>query len=249
VEIQLSELLLEIAHCPNILACFHDRTRSHPCRRIIESQKSPSADVHQVPEPWSGKLSEAPLLFVSSNPSISETDHYPLPSWGDEEVKAYFGDRFEKWITDGRYTRQQDGSYSRAVPFWNEVRGRATELYERTVKPGKDYALTEVVHCKSRNNKGVEAALTECVDRYLPRVLSCSNATVIVALGKFVKQILTDTLGIPRDTRVYGPTEVSGKIRHIVFLAQPNSNQPRRFSAVVSAEELAELRSALKKAP
>lgn len=241
-----TELLLEIAHCPNILACFHERIRSHPCHLIIQSQRSPSPDVHQVPEPWSGKLSEAPLLFLSSNPSFSETDHYPLRSWRDEDIKTYFNDRFEKWIIDGRYTRQQDGSYSRAIAFWNEVRGRATELYERTVEPGTDYALTEVVHCKSRNNKGVKQALKECGDRYLSRLLSCSNAKVIVALGKFVKQVVIETFAIPRDARVYGPAEVCGRTRYIVFLAQPNSNRPRKFSTAVSAEELAELRTILR---
>jgi hypothetical protein len=147
-------LLLDIVHCPNVLSCFQNRAPPHPCRRIIESQGSRSIDGFQVPEPWSDRLSEAPLLFLSSNPSISGTDQYPTRLWQDQEIEVYFDRRFERWIADGIRTRQQDGSYSQAVRFWSEVKGRAAELYERAVTPRNDYALTEVVHCKSRKNEG-----------------------------------------------------------------------------------------------
>jgi hypothetical protein len=212
-------LLLEIVRCRNVLTCFEDRTPRHPCRKIIESQESRSIDGFQVPEPWSGRLLEAPLLFLSSNPSISATDLYPARSWQDQEVEAYFDQRFERWIADGIGTRQQDGSYSQAVRFWSEVRGRAAELYERPVRPGIDYALTEVVHCKSRKNKGVKGALKECSDRYLSGVLSHSGAKVIVCLGVLVKQVITEKFAVPSAVRVYGPAEICGTSRHIVFSA------------------------------
>lgn len=115
------------------------------------------------------------------------------------------------------------------------------------MNPGKDYALTEVVHCKSRKNEGVKQALKECSDRYLSRVLSHSDAKVIVCLGVLVEQIVREKLAIPPGVRVYGPAEISGKIRHVVFSAQPNSNQPRKFSVTLLKEELAELRSALRR--
>ena len=31
----------------------------------------------QPPTPWVGRLSEAPILFIGSNPNISGTEHYP----------------------------------------------------------------------------------------------------------------------------------------------------------------------------
>jgi hypothetical protein len=240
------DLLLKIVHCPNILSCFHNGRPAHPCGRIIKSQGLLSIDRFQVPEPWSGRLLEAPLLFLSSNPSISETDQYPTRAWEDHEVEAYFEQRFEQWVVDGVRSRQQDGSYSRAVPFWSEVKGRAAELYERAVEPGKDYALTEVVHCKSRNNEGVKQALEECSDRYLSRVLSHSMAKVIVCLGVLVEQIVTEKFAIPSGARVYGPTQICGKIRHVVFSAQPSSAQPRKFSKTLSTDELVRLKAALK---
>ncbi|WP_196524075.1 hypothetical protein [Nostoc commune] len=36
-----------------------------------------------------------------------------------------------------------------------EVRQRAIELLERDVIPGIDYAITEIVHCKSENEIGL----------------------------------------------------------------------------------------------
>jgi hypothetical protein len=240
------DLLLEITHCPNVVSWFQNRIQNHPCRRIIESQGSSSIDGFQVPEPWSGRLLEAPLLFLSSNPSIGERDEYPSKSWRDQEVEAYFNRRFEQSIADGVRTRQQDGSYSPTVRFWSEVRCRAAELYERAVEPGRDYALTEIVHCKSRRNEGVKQALSECADRYLSRVLFHSHAKVIVCLGVLVRRILTEKFRIPSSVRVYGPADIFGKTRHLVFSAQPNSNQPRRFTVTLLDEELTELRGVLR---
>jgi hypothetical protein len=38
------------------------------------------------------------------------------------------------------------------------VRQRAIELLQRDVRPGVDYALTEIVHCKSKSENGVAEA-------------------------------------------------------------------------------------------
>ena len=35
--------------------------------------------VHQLPEPWQGHLEHTPILFVSSNPSISDSVNVPPP--------------------------------------------------------------------------------------------------------------------------------------------------------------------------
>jgi hypothetical protein len=202
------ELLLEIVHCPNVPSCLQGLSRSHACRQIVESQRSRSMDGFQVPEPWSGHLFEAPLLFPSSNPSISETDQYPTRSWRDYEIEAYFYQRFQQSIVDGIRTRQ---SYSKPVRFWSEVRSRAAELYERAVTPGEDYALTEVVHCKSRKNYGVKQALKECSDRYLSRVLLHSNANVVVCLGVLVKQVVTEKFRIPPASGFMDPLRFAAK--------------------------------------
>jgi hypothetical protein len=55
-----------------------------------------------------------------------------------------------------------------AVRFWSAVKQRAKELLpEESVRPGLDYALTEVVRCKSREEVGVAEAAAVCSNRYL----------------------------------------------------------------------------------
>lgn len=241
------EILLEIAQCPNVRECLEDRRQTHPCRRIVLSQQSKTLKEHQVPEPWSGNITKAPLLFLSSNPSISDTELYPRWSWPEDKVRDYFKERFGKWIRDGLYTLQQNGTYSKSVPFWREVRGRASELYERgNVKPGLDYALTEVVHCKSRNNEGVVSAVDECANLYLDRVLSSSAAKIIVTLGGVAARIVAEKYRLASASSVHGPINIGGRDRLVVFLAQPGSNQPRKFTTCVSTDDLAKLRAALK---
>ena len=51
-------------------------------------------------------------------------------------------------------------------------------------RPGEDFALSEVVHCKSKKEEGVASALSTCSGRYLNELLSCSGALVIVLVGK-----------------------------------------------------------------
>ena len=240
------EFLLEIVHCSNVSACLDGHSGSHPCHRIVASQRSRSIEVFQVPEPWRGRLLEASLLFLSSNPSISETEEYPTGSWQDQKIEAYFDRRFERSIVDGIRTRQRDGSYSKSVAFWREVRARATELYERPVTPGRDYALTEVVHCKSRKNDGVEQALNECSKRYLSRVLSYAEAKVVICLGELVKRVVAKKFDIPLGVQIYGPAAICGKFRYFVFSAQPGSNKPRKFSTTLSEQGFTRLRGILK---
>ena len=167
-------LLLEIARCPEAAHCFTHPTADHPCQKIIQVQGAGSLAELQVPEPWSGELEHALILFLSSNPSISTAEVYPRWKWPDEEIADFFGGRFgggrRQWIKDGTKSLRPDGSYGKATAFWAAVRQRAMELWQGDVRPGVDYALTEIVHCKSKSEIGVAEARKRCVPRYLRRV-------------------------------------------------------------------------------
>lgn len=244
---QAQSVLLDIARCPNVSECLQGTGSDHPCRRIVMTQGSRTIDQHQIPEPWSGRLAEAPLLFLGSNPSIDESESYPRWSSLKEQLISYFNERFENSIQDGRKARREDGVYGKSVQTWTEVRGRAMELYEtENVIPGIHYALSEVVHCKSRKNLGVAEAINECTSRYLDRVLSCSPAKIIVALGRHSAGAMVKQYGVDSARRVQGPVRVAGRDRFVVFLAQPGSNQARKFATVASPDELKHLRVALR---
>ena len=96
---------------------------------------------------------------------------------------------------------------------------------------GRDYALTEIVHCKSKNEIGVTAVMAQCPQRFLLPILGCSAAKLVVAVGK---KALGHFNGLDRTPGspfggipaipVYegvGPLEICGKQRILVYLAAP----------------------------
>jgi hypothetical protein len=259
------ELLLRIAACENFLACSRDPKLLHPCREVVDSQRvyfSPQDPKFQPPEPWRGHLNLAPLLFISSNPSIAPPavaggDTYPNSPWTDSDRIDYFANSFgggtHEWIRDGVRHLLPDGSYGKPVAFWAAVKRRAEELYSRSVEPGTDYALTEVVHCKSLREIGVREAVNECTNRYLGPVLALSPARVVVVLGVVAGSAVRRWL-VENDRQsessmqkcVEGPPTPSGLSRMFVFAPHPNAFKPKRLVNVLRADELALLREVLK---
>jgi hypothetical protein len=242
-------LLREISHCPIIELCFRHPSTEHPCANIVRSQHSPSLADHQVPEPWSGDLEHAPILFLSSNPSLSEVEEYPRWSWPPDLTEDYFVRRFgggrKPWVIRGVKSLQSDGTHGPAVKFWAAVRKRAEELLERAPTPGVDYALTEVVHCKSRAEEGVQEALAYCATRYLTRVLEQAGAKVIVVLGGHAKRTMQAKFRL-KETSVLGPIQLGGRERYIAFLPHPNAREERSFVKRVSPDVLEALRAFLR---
>ena len=242
-------LLLDIARCPVVQHCLANPRIDHPCADIVRVQHSRTYADHQTPEPWSGHLSYAPILFLSSNPSLSDRDVVPTGDWTDDSIIDYFENRFgggrKEWIKDGTRGLSKDGSHLGATMFWAAVRRRAAELLQRDVTPGIDYALTEIVHCKSRAEQGVRQALDHCKGRYLSRVMKASAARVVVALGSLARQALTAELCVSDNARLRGPVEFFGRERVIACLPHPNARTKRTFPAVMSREELQVIRNHL----
>jgi hypothetical protein len=77
----IQQLLQEIHNCP--VATSIRNGQLGPCQTIVLSQ---TGMTFHSPEPWSGNIATAPILFLSSNPSISEEEMYPDPSWADEQI-------------------------------------------------------------------------------------------------------------------------------------------------------------------
>lgn len=259
-------VLLEIARCPIVAEWYEqpDRQSANPCHQIIDYQQrefnAMSRADFQLPEPWRGDLQKAPLLFISSNPSIGDTDAgaHPRWHWDDQRIAAYFTDSFDDQVVDGAYTRSDrpDARRGQYVTFWGGILARARELFGPEVRPGRDYALTEVVHCKSRQEIGVNGpsgALAPCARRYLRRVVAASGARVIVALGSAARLAISRGLRRSEDAAptlppwgsVHGPVSIGGRKRLIAFLPHPNARQRRSFVECTTPAELARLRAAL----
>ncbi|MFN8489582.1 MAG: hypothetical protein U0350_18505 [Caldilineaceae bacterium] len=248
-----TDLLLEIARCPNVIKIL-EGNKYHPCHEIVKSQEVKLIDDFQIPEPWNGNIETARLLYLSSNPSISDNDEkelYPTWNWPEERIQDFFNHRFggskEQWVKNGKYAKKQEGLYmERHQPYWTEMMNRSEELYGREVVPGLDYAFTEIVHCKSKNNCGVKVACNECTGRYLQRVLEISGASVIAVVGDKAKKGMSIILDRLEEQHFIQPQLIAGKERIILFLAAPNSNKPRKIEKVLPPAELSLVRSYLK---
>ncbi len=67
------ELALSIANCSELPIAV--TTQKHPCRTIVDVQAD-AGPMRHVPEAWAGNLVEGRILFISSNPSLSEADDH-----------------------------------------------------------------------------------------------------------------------------------------------------------------------------
>jgi len=242
------ELLHDIAY---IELCLSSASSSHPCKAIIDSQGCDELSNFQVPEPWNGHIDRAPLLYISSNPSISDVEYYPRREWSDELIGDFFLNRFgggiKEWVRDGNSELTVEGKYLSPTPYWSEIKNRSAELFGRSAVPGKDYALTEIVHCKSRKTIGVDEAIDECGSRYLQRVLKLSGAYVLVTVGHKVGDLIRAALGADQASKIVGPIWMAGQERLVLFFAAPGSNQPRKVDRILTPSEVSLVRSYLTK--
>jgi hypothetical protein len=233
---------------------------THPCSTIVRSQGVTSIDDFQVPEPWSGRLSIAPILFLSSNPSIGDAPskgdttykEYPRVTWDADAIFEYFDYRFGgrpfSSILDGAYHADSDGNRSRrGVNFWLSVRSRAAEILGVTtaeLTPGVDYALTEIVRCKSKDETGVSDAISTCVEAYLEPTLSLSAAKLIVVLGKHARNVMADRYQLNPSVALHERVEVANRQRAIVFLPHPSAwGGGKSLAARLAPDELDRIRT------
>ncbi len=235
-----------IARCPKVREIYDGGTNA--CERIVRYQMiefgAERYGDFQVPEPWVGQIDVAPMLFISSNPSIGEDDHARGDA-SDEQVweshHLAFGGGSRAYVADGRYTTDRNGNLIEPQKYWCWVLNRARDLMAEP-RPGVDYALTEIVHCKSRKQYGVLEAAGTCVELHLNNVLSVAAAQVVIAVGDVAqKQIFR--CGVPPH-----PIEMDlgGKIRTVVALSHPNSGKSgKTFETRYSPDDIGRLRAAL----
>jgi len=204
---------------------------------VVHSQCANGPSDFQLPEPWRGDIAGAPLLFVSSNPSWDPNVDNPTSLTDDDTIFRYYDSGFQ----DFPFVHLKDGNRrQKKVRFWLEIQSRAEELYERDVTAGRDYALTEVVHCKSRGERGVREAVDECTGRHFARLMELSPAVVVVVLGKVAKFALRIDAPAPFHDAWYG------RERFVVTLPHTNARIPRKFTTNYSEDQLEPIRAALR---
>ena len=218
-------LLLEIARCGVVPDCFRPEGAEHPCAPIVRWQGAPRLENQQVPEPWNGQIDRAPILFISSNPSFNPGEDYPLWLGGnDDDVNSFFTDRF-------------DHATGHWPPFWNSMRKLARELLEDEVRPGIDFASTEVVHCKSPNEQGVRSALLHCPGP-LPSSGPCGGGRSGHDRSRSAcREAVRDELGVGSGESLVASARLGDRALEFAMLPHPSSfvRMPRSLARLVSA--------------
>lgn len=237
---QVRQVALDVARCPEVPLAR--RQPGHPCHKIVTLQSEDPPN-WQVPEGWAGNLTSSKILFLSSNPSISETgqydnplhaEDYPRGSWGDDAIADFAirrfgdGDGYPATI-DGR-GRRRDGELADVTKFWVHMRSRAAELIPGA-RPDEHYAMTEVVHCKSRQEIGVAEAVPRCVSTHLDPIVALSPAPLVVVLGAQARNRISRLWQLPdgfgtkdavgQERRNLAIRTVGGTQRLIAYLQHP----------------------------
>lgn len=226
-------LVLEITHCPVVESVL--RGQASPCRDVVDFQSKRPQAARWVPEPWSGHLDQAPILFLSSNPNSGDPEAPPIAgdltiSSKEDDLVHTFEDAFDEgpWfgIHDGTHLRNAEGRVGEYIAYLGSCKARASELLGQPARPGLDYALTEVVHCGSKHEVGVWSASLECVPRYLNRVLGLSPAAVVLVVGSVARDIVRKMVpAVATDTLFVGPVDLAGRARYVLFLPHPNARR------------------------
>lgn len=202
----VEKLALSIATCKEIKVACQDR--EHPCNKIVLKQNNQANNTRQSPEPWAGSLEKAPLLFISSNPSISEggsdAENFPvvdyfsgLPShfeWPQEKIADFHTNRFDQsrenaFVTSSSKYLCKDNEYRGPVKYWREVFKLAKFISGKEIDISTDLCLTEVVHCKTKKEFGVKESRGKCAESYLSKILQLSNAKLVICYGRHAREV------------------------------------------------------------
>lgn len=205
---EVRKLALDIGSCSEVSKALKDA--SHPCHDVVNWQADQwqpqileieNSRMHR-PEAWTGDIVNAPILFLSSNPSFDSKENYPswnLEEWPYEKVEDFSVNRFTSEIkrgygaSDGLSAKNNDRTIAKngelllKVRYWHWARSMVAYLTDKDiseVSAESDYAMTEIVHCKSKGEDGVKKARLKCKDKFLERILEISKAKLIIVSGK-----------------------------------------------------------------
>ena len=219
------------------------------CHAIWNAQGCQSLDDFHLPEPWNGDIANAKLLFLSINPGYTKDELYPRMGnewWKDEngelsidKINDFFTNRFSSTYEyvrteNGRKVsiKMEDGTYKKLRrPFWGAIHKIASLILNSDVQLGKDYALTEIVHCKTRRENNLDKrCYLMCMSLWLRRILDVAqNVERIVVIGSMprilISQFVEPNLIDPERYKWYECSVPSGRKFSWLFIDHPAAYQ------------------------
>ena len=217
----------QITLCPNTGNIGNNGI--NPCDKILKAQNC--TEGFQMPEPWSGHLSSAKILYIGSNPSIDCDEVYPDYNWSKKQICDFFKNRFK----NGKVLKSTGKEVS--VPYWmglitytNMINDKLTTYgkspltsYPKKKKSKKnfydelnnDVASTEIVHCKSKNAVGFYESRCKCSDLWMANILKIFNGELIVVLGGKAKDAINNCCKLK--------SVMASQTKPIIYLPHPSS--------------------------
>jgi len=218
-------LALAISSCSDVCTAISDK--NHPCHKVVDWQTDKhgtqitevlGSKLHR-PEPWTGDLDTAKIMFLSSNPSFNPLENYPNwnpNQWSDEDISLFGAERFTMseerkfGATDSSIKAKQDrtigfsGERLSKVHHWTWVRRYAAFVLGKEISDTSaisDYVMTELVHCKSPKEDGVVEALSHCAEKWFGEIMEISPASLIFVTGAKAGERVAQIYGekIPND--------------------------------------------------
>lgn len=248
---KVSSLINQIVQCG-----VNTQHADSECHAAWIAQGCTCIDDFHLPEPWNGNIESASLLFLSINPGYSPNELYPRLGngwWIDESGKLsvqrvadFFTNRFSSehnyvMNEDGRRfcIKMEDGSYRRLRrSYWENIHKIATLILNRDVCIGKDYAITEIVHCKTSRESGLnEKCYSRCLTLWLKQILNVAQkANTIIVVGEkpriLIGQFVEQRIDVPERYRWYERSIPGGRKYKWLFIDHPAAYQCRPVARV-----------------
>ena len=200
---------------------------SHVCNPLYLSQGCKSIDDFHIPEPWNGDIENAPILFVSLNPGFTPGELYPRLGYSgwtkpalsgvvfdNGKVEDFFENRFDPaagYVTHANGSKfaikMENGNIEplKGRSYWGYVKSIADKILGRKSNIGKDFAITELVHCKSKSIKIIpKACHDDCMQKHLDDVLAvANNMQYLVVVGAETRKRVAKHFGMQQPIAKY----------------------------------------------
>lgn len=234
----------------DIINCgMHHFSAPGPCSSVINSQGCSSIAAFHIPEPWNGNIDSARILFVSINPGYSPGELFPREGnlywmnglkFNPSKVEDFFEHRFDLKYPYVVYKggghafkiRMGNGSLKSVRGFWTYVFKMANDLIPNA-DPVKDFAITELVHCKSGNIRSItNGCFGQCMMKHFAKVLTqAQNVEYVVFIGGSVREKVCSHYGFSKPIvkgQWYDTTKLNSRRLKIIFVDHNNARSNKK---------------------
>lgn len=99
--------------------------------------------------------------------------------------------------------------------------------------------MIEVVRRKSKEEKGVEKAISNCSRKFLDKTFSLSNSKVIICTGKRAETMIKEFYTL--ENKPYLENIIIGK-RNLLFIPHPNARGQKKLSFLFLDSEIEKIK-------